>query len=312
MGRLYNGRSEVRIYSAGLRIDISGLHHVFAVEASRDAAPNRATVQIYNLDPELRGLIDADHQAVEILVASNSQDPLTTIFMGEIDNATREPPGLDDVQVIYAGEGLKAFTSRPFRRSYAAGAVVQDILRDVAAAVSLPLTLDGMQLSSKIARARTYDARATDVLNEIAKEYDLTWSVQQGVIEILDKYFPIRWDGAQAVVLSPDTGIIEYPVLEDAQELTELVQEKSKKKAPPAKGDEKKRVGVWTKTLFIPGLTPGGLINIRDVVSVNRLSGQLEGYVEDPNVLGVWAIDRLYYTGESGTKTYEVEVYGSR
>lgn len=301
---LFDRSVELRVFADNQKITLvkpgeESLDIDFDVVTSSDKEPNRAKIIVYNLSETTRNLIGANHQGVELLAGYSGDTKL--IFRGATTNVTHEKARPDWITTIYAGDGEKEYTTKIFNKSYSAGSLVFQILKDLAVAMEIPSEINFDEVTATLLKGESYSGRVKDVLDQVTKAYGLKWSVQQGVLEITSLLSPIR-SQPTAVLLSVDTGMIGSP---------ELIERQSEEENTKKRGRDKKEtriIGVRVMSLLNPEIRPGRLIKIEAQQTITSLGKLME--VKTPNVTanGVWRCDRAHYYGDNVTGPFDVEV----
>ena len=292
MTSLFNGQIKLSFYTAVKRYDIEsseGAEMEFDIVTNLNKEPNQAVIRVYNLSKSTRKLFNADHQGIEFFASRNPTDDLKMIFRGETTNVLDEDSDPGMVTVIYAGDGDKVFSSVPFNKSYKAGTKYLDILRDVASVMGLPTEIDFYDVSAKTLKGETYSGLCKNVLDEITKYLGLKWSIQQGILEIINLVQPIV-SQPTAVLLSTDTGLIGSPVIVERQENRQNTKSGKKNK-------ENRLIGVNAVGYLNPEVRPGRLVEIRAMQTINQLGKLQESRIPNIDANGVYRADVVRYIG---------------
>lgn len=290
MTSLFNGNLKLSFYTSFQRFDIEEADMEFDIVTNLNPEPNQATIKIYNLAETTRSLFTADHQGIEFYASRNATEKPIMIFRGETTNVLSEDIDPGFLTTIYAGDGDKAFSSIPFNKSYKAGTFILTILKDIAATMSLPTEIDFLDVSAKLLKGETFSGLCKNVLNEITKEYGLKWSIQQGILEIINLVQPIL-SQPTAVLLSADTGMIGAPIIVERQENKQNTKQKGKKKK------ENRLIGVNVTAYLNPEIRPGRLVQVKSETTIQQLGKLLE--TKQPNIAanGVYRTDVARYIG---------------
>lgn len=301
MTSLFNGKIKLSFYTAVKRYDIEDADMEFDIVTNLNKEPNQAVIRVYNLASSTQKLFNADHQGIEFFASRNPEDDLKMIFRGETTNVLSEDTYPGSVTTIYAGDGDKVFSSIPFNKSYAAGTLYLVILKDIAATMSLPTEIDYYDVSAKTLKGETYCGLCKDVLDQICKDLGLKWSIQQGILEIINLVQPIA-SQPTAVLLSTDTGLIGSPVLVERQDSEQNTKSKKKNK-------ENRLIGINAVGYLNPEVRPGRLIEIRAMQSINQLGKLQETRIPNIDANGIYRADVVRYIGGNlpGTR-YDMEL----
>ncbi len=289
MTSLFNGRIKLSMYVSVKRYDIEEADMEFEIITNLNKEPNQATIRVHNLAESTRNLFSSDHQGIEFFASRNPTDDLKMIFRGETTNVLNERNYPGYITTIYAGDGDKVFSSIPFNKSYSAGTLYLVILKDIAATMSLPVEIDYYDVSAKILKGETFSGLCKDVLDQICKDLGLKWSIQQGILEIINLVQPIA-SQPTAVLLSTDTGLIGSPVLVERQENKQNTKSGKKNK-------ENRLIGVNAVSYLNPEIRPGRLVEIRAAQTINQLGKLQEARIPNISANGVYRADVVRYIG---------------
>jgi hypothetical protein len=178
----------------------------FSVEKNGSSTPNAVKLTIYNLGPDSRTFVEKRKQ--RLVIVAGYESGVRTICNAEVDRAEHRREGSEWVTTIEAADGLTAY-----------GNVVHDILgpkstdKDAVAAIAKGLGIDlgdlkGIDDKKPYGHGRALSGPAKNELDYICRRRKLRWSIQDGALLI----YPIGGTtDAQAIVLSPATGLIGSP-----------------------------------------------------------------------------------------------------
>jgi hypothetical protein len=270
----------------------------FDVSASSDKEPNRAKIIVYNLGESTRELLSAAHQGVELYAGYDGET--TLIFRGETTNVTHDHQKPLWITTIYAGDGDKEYNNSIFEKSYSAGTQVSVIISDMASEMNIPGEIIPVNPFTVLLESENYSGRTRDQLDKITAAHDLTWSIQEGILEILPKGVP-SLSNPTAVLLSTDTGMIGSPMLIERQDSDENTKKKK------GKEKEDRIIGVRVTAQLNPQIKPNRLIQIVPQLTTTALGKLME--VKQPNTTGegTWLVDRVRYFGDNTIGPFDVE-----
>ncbi len=218
-----------------------GLRTIFQVEKTSESFPNTAKISIYNLAESSRALVRATDPFVMLEVGYGGD--LSILYVGDISRAYISRQGPDWVTTAECGDGLNAIRRVSVDKSYAAGTDYKTIIRDVAKTlvdegkVALGSLLG---IESKIARRGDVVSGASkDELDRLTENQGLEWSIQNNTLQVNPKDQALADD---AILLTPETGLVDVPVLRDTKY---------------------EKTGVEFQCLIVPKIAPGRLVRIR-------------------------------------------------
>lgn len=233
----------------GLGTKVTELRMAFKIDKSREKTPNPGEIKIYNLNPDNRALLE-DAEDLVVILEVGYGEVLEHLFTGNIAKAKTMKQGPDFITTIEAGDGEKGFLNGRLDKSYAAGTTYKTMIQDVANSmkdageiaigtlknVKDEVTQNGVTLSGL----------SNVLMSKLASKQGLEWNIQDNEFQILG---PTDNNGEEAVLLTPDTGLIGKPVKLDK--------------------------GIDFKSLMNTKIKPGGLVKIESealnsIVRVNK------------------------------------------
>jgi len=218
----------------GIKI-VAPLRITFKVEKTSSSEPNKATIQIYNLNQWSRQRIEEKNQAL-VLTAGYTEVSART-FVGVVKRVEHKPVPPNVVTELECADGGIDLETAEFRRSYKAGTSRLQVIKDIINAMPNTDTgvLTAAGISGSIPGKLALSGGCRHVLNRLAASWDYEWSVQDGSIQILDDTGTSN-PQALADVISPETGLIGSPTKTDR--------------------------GVKFKSLLRPLVHPGSLVKV--------------------------------------------------
>ncbi|BBO74393.1 hypothetical protein DSCW_18100 [Desulfosarcina widdelii] len=241
--RLFERNSAVTLGSrkSGEALKITGLRTVFQIEKNSESFPNTAKITLYNLSKNSRAMVSKEDAFV--MLEAGYGDRLETLYVGDVARAYVSRQGADWVTTIECGDGRNAIRRVHVDRSYAAGTDMKAIMQDVAKSfveqgkVALG-SMIGIE-SKKTERGDVLSEMSKDAMDRLTKNQGLEWSIQNNTLQVLPKNQALP---AEAVLLTPATGLVGVPVLRDVNEGT---------------------AGIEFTALILPGIAPGRLVKIQ-------------------------------------------------
>jgi hypothetical protein len=220
---LFNRKCVLQITSAaGETLDLSEFRIVFSIEAADIDHPNTAVIRVYNLKPETMNKILLEFTTVT-LQAGYQNGPSAAIFAGSIkqfrkgkETATRTYLDLlcSDADVFYN----QGFVST----SLAKGNTPQQVIAAAVAAGNKAISnvsngeksvvvrddFDTLKTGIANPRSKVLFGAARDTINTLASTLNVSWSIQQGVLQLIpvNKYLP-----GPPIQMSTQTGVVGIP-----------------------------------------------------------------------------------------------------
>lgn len=248
----------------------------FSVEASIKPQPNKATIQVYNLNPDHRSQIE-QLGSVPVRLDVGYEGGTQTIFLGNLRTCPTVKDGPDLITVVESGDGERAVQTARVSVSVAKGTNTDKVLRDVALAIGV----DAGNLDDAARKIRTafpgaggifpagtvLTGSAAREMTAICKSLNLEWSIQKGKLVILERGKALE---GEAVALSKYTGMIGSPTVDNKGILS-------------------------VSSLMNPEIFPGRLL----VLDGDRLQGQ-------------YRIEDCTYVGDTRTNDWRIDMHGKR
>jgi hypothetical protein len=239
--QLFNRTAKLQVASTL----IEDLRFKFEVERGLRPTPGKAKIEIFNLNPTNRQAIEALASVPVILQAGYDQNT-TVLFSGTLRRATTMFDATNAITKIEGQDGGTRRRTARVNRSFRPGTPLRTVLEAIAAAMGVGVgnLPDIAPTAALVGAGQTFTAgtvlsgNAAEELDGLCRSAGLEWSIQNGNLQLL----PLRSALAgQAVVLSPDTGMVGFP----------------------EKGSRDK---IKVRSLIIPGLAPGRIITVQSKV----------------------------------------------
>lgn len=233
------------VNSTGLVVD--GLDIEFNVEKSlKPSEPNKATIKVWNLTRDhIKAIGQA--QAITVRLEAGYKDNTAQIYFGGVRSAHSQREGDTDFVTTLESEdtiakpGIVGATKKVTKASLVS--IPQGPRVPLSSALNTLAKIIGVQtgdLSKALAgksiqvSGSALHGNAVQRVTDICRSAGLEWSIQDGVLQLLDIGKPLTT--TKAFNISPDTGLIGSPT-SDSQGVVEAT------------------------VLLTPGLAPGVLVN---------------------------------------------------
>lgn len=258
---LYNRLLEVHFPDAG--IVIGGRQVVkndrviippsisFEAKHSSESTPNEAKVTLYNVHDDTRAKILSEGKRIEIHAGywpANGERFAGIVFKGQIRKTlTKVDGGVEVVTEIECGDGDDAYARARVRKRTRTPPTHAAVTSEIVAAFKAHgISAGRIEVPDYTeARPRTIDRAARRELDDLCRQHDLQWSIQDGVLNVYSRDDTLS---DKRLTLSPDTGLIDSP--------------------------QRSEHGVDIKTLMLPDLRPGQTIRLENRYVRNPLAGQ--------------------------------------
>lgn len=236
-------------------LDISGLEFNFKAEKNIKSQPNKLDLRVYNLTADHVAQITKRAKAksstgVRVDVSAGYINNVQLVFRGDAREISTSHEGPDCITTIAAHDGGRAYRESRISQSFAPGASPQALILACANALNIGSgnATDSSVGASLSALGNQYpngvvmSGKASDQLTRITRACGMTWSVQNGVLQLQKAGQPLQ---TESVRIAADSGMIGSPSVD----MDSSVASNSTK--------QKKPTLVNVKCLMIPGLYPG-------------------------------------------------------
>lgn len=202
---------------SSLGFELSNLDCVFSAKKSLKPEPNTCEIKVYNLAPETRRVLELSKKLV-VRLEAGYPDAIAQIYLGEVRSAHSTREGADIVTELSAGDSEQELATTRLNLTLGpkipAGQALTAIVEALGVGrgnvdqVAAKLSASGKALFGP---GTALSGNAARMLTDICRSADLEWSVQDGVIQILDRAKALE---DTAVELGPSTGLIGSPTID--------------------------------------------------------------------------------------------------
>jgi hypothetical protein len=259
--------------SGGKGREITSLRMAFSIQKGATATPNNCSLSVYNASKDTQALLAVIGNII-ILKAGYAEDiGAATIFTGTISRSLTTREGPDWVTRVEMQDGLLEYRDTKVSVAYERGATALQVLRDLSGRFNLPVRQLPTGLTDRqYTNGFAFCGRLRDAMDKVCDFADLEWSIQNRQVQIIRKGGIYR---QQAIVLSPDTGLIGSPE-QESKTMTEKAAAKDgitanqpgvRRTTQRDEDGEIQQVlqvlGYKARTLLQPTLEPGGYVQIK-------------------------------------------------
>lgn len=184
---------------------INELHINFSVEKSDVSSPNTAKISLWNLSPAHKAALEKKDCVVTLNAGYRGNVPM--VLTGTVTNVVTEDDGADQKTTIDVLDGRKELRDSYLTLGYLSTTDSKTILQDAAGQMGLPITFS-QGASFKPMESYSYVGLAKNVLDKVCASNNLTWTIQNGVIQVTKSNEPIS---TIAHLISSKTGLIGSP-----------------------------------------------------------------------------------------------------
>lgn len=209
MSRQYKRVYNLLIQNDTTSLAIADLRITFEIAKTLRGYPNLAKINIYNLSRESRTKIQSEFD--QLILNAGYDGNVKTLFVGAIKNVTHTRAGQDLITTIYAADGQQDFEQSFSSFTLAEGATLGDILNTVIedfGETTLGL-IEGVDLEQDKLQGYSASKPSKKILDELAAEYNFDWTIEQGVLKIIDgdSFENVEFE------ISAATGMINSPAI---------------------------------------------------------------------------------------------------
>jgi hypothetical protein len=254
VGRLYNrqmsitvvkptsflGQSTNAIIIRDCAVQFHAEKHLHGKHHHRGQTPNRCEISIFNLNDHDRAAFEEKPLYIRLDAGYDGEEE--RVFEGDLTFSESIQDGPDWETRLEVGDGHRALKFGRVNRSFAGTTPYRTAIREVIKALDASVT---SAVLSKVPNeffqgGVVIEGLAQHELTRLLRPFELTWSIQNGQLQILAKGESLR---TQAALIDQSKGMIGSPTFG----------------SPPAK---KKPRPLTVKNLLYPSLLPGGLVQV--------------------------------------------------
>lgn len=207
---------------------ITDLRIVFEVIKSLRSYPNLAKFDVYNPNATTVSLLTKNPL---LILKAGYEGNTGLIFRGRIRNSFVNKVSEDRIVTIYAGDGQREWENTYINKTYSENLTPKELVKDVLSTLletgelSFGEILDLDERSADKLIGVTLTGSTKDVMDKLADDYGLVWSIQDGEIVVMDADTALAPD--TAVLINQTTGMIGTPtVTEIGADVTSLLNPK--------------------------------------------------------------------------------------
>lgn len=213
-----NASAGLAAIESGLGVQLDNLDCTFRVKKNLKPEPNTAEVKIYNLSEATRKILSTPKKLV-LRLEAGYPGQVAQLFLGEVRSAHSFRDNTEIVTEISTGDSEKEMQTSRIALSVGpkvpASVALTAIARSLGVGLgNVPVAAAKLQATGKafFGSGTAIYGHAADMLTDFCRSADLEWSVQDGVLQILDRGKALE---GLAVYLSADTGLIGSPTIDN-------------------------------------------------------------------------------------------------
>ena len=225
---------------------IDGLRMKFEITKTLEKSPNCSTISIFNLSPTHRAQLQK--KGTKVYFQAGYEDTVKQVFSGDARRVENTHEGPDWVTKITLGDGERAFKFARFSETFRPGATVETVVRALADAMKLDpgnaveqtLAAVGPGGLDQFVTGYAFHGRASDALDEVLSSLGLSWSIQDGRLQVLTRTGALA---GETILISPSSGLVGSPAF-----------------GTPKEKDKEAKLTV--KSLLQPSIRCGGVVAV--------------------------------------------------
>lgn len=169
---------------------VDGLRIKFKIEKTAEATPNKAHIDVYNLNPQTIKLLQTRGCTITLEVGYNNffngKNPTPeVIFKGDVVKCQTVKQGSDYVTTIENGDGVAALQNSQFNGSFAAGAGVSDVLSSVMGSFTGVGQGEVKGVDGQYLNGATFSGSSKDVMDQVTAKSGSEWNIQDNIIQVI-------------------------------------------------------------------------------------------------------------------------------
>ena len=257
-----------------------GLKISFSIEKDLSQNTNKATLSLWNLKDETRAKFEQPDTKIEIYAGYKDNGGPLKIFSGNVIMGNSKDEGRDVKTEIRLADGRVALRDSVLSLSYPPGASAGSVISHIAAEMGLPLVYGKGVVPSAYPDGYSFVGNAPDALDEICAGQGFSWSVQNGILQVILAGSVLA---NQGLVFSASSGLLGTPsriVKASPRENLDNEERKSRRKSKKETPEEK--AGWEIDTLLFPTVNPGDAVKL-----------------ESQTVTGWFRVEKAQHTGTS-------------
>ena len=208
---------------------LTGLDCVFSIEKTLRGEPNKCSLKLYNLAEQTRASFEQlaprrryQTKGVPVRIEAGYGIDRALLWLGELRNVFTEVDGPEWVTSMDSGDGYLAFQNTRVNLSYGpmtpVTTVYQALVAKLAAAGistgnATAKDLEILGMGKFYPHGTVIAGSAAQELSDLCLSAGLEWSIQDGVLQVLDRGQALRGK-ALLVSSEPNTGLVGSPSID--------------------------------------------------------------------------------------------------
>ena len=293
--RLYKRKAELVIYTNDgtntTAVDLSDLDFEFTVTAKSPERKNKknvtspvtAFIRIKKLSDQTRDKISASETGAKINFGYDGE--MFKLFEGTTINVTHEYDAPDWSTNIYASHLWEAYKHSYFSKSYTLGTPVRVIIDDVIKSFGIPF-VNLFARADTILAGTVFDGESKDVMDKLARDYDLSWEIANNTITVTDSLNPPLVDMTIVVILGQ--ALLDGPIIEESLKDENQSNEKVVRR-------------IHATSLLLPQLYPSIPVQFQTVSTTRSFTDILSSPLKTLDMGAIYICDEVIHRGSNMT-----------
>lgn len=263
---------------------VKNLRLRFRIEKNLYGLPNLGQLELFNANADTLSRLQT--KFTKIILDAGYEGNVRTIFTGDIRNVFERSEGIDDIALIFAGDGEKAWQNSTFNKTLSENIAVKKVVEEIAASFSgISLgSLQGLDKPADKLRGQVLSGSSKEIMDTLARDYGFQWSIQNGELVTVPNASPLT--DVDAVLVNERTGMIGSPTV------TEL--------------------GVNVTTYLNPEFIPNRAFIVESSFAENNIGGAQLRTIENVSANGLFKAFNVVFDGDTHGNNWFSTVDGRR
>ena len=261
--RLWNNQYRIVLPKLGFEfnnLEGEGLNIAFEIEKDLTQQTNKTHLVIWNLKEETRAKFEQPDAEVEIYAGYKDNGGPLKVFTGTVIQSFSADEGNDVRTDLRLADGRVALRDCVLSLSYPPGTSAGSIISHIASEMGVPLVYGKDVVPSAYPDGYSFAGLAAEALDEICLGQGFTWSIQNGVLQVILAGSVLA---NQGFVFSASSGLVGTPariIRANPYEDEDTAERRNKRQSKKEKPD--KKAGWEIDTLLFPTVNPGDAVKV--------------------------------------------------
>lgn len=175
----------------------------FKIEKNDQGKPNKASIQIWNLNEDSRSFLE--NKDMVVFLNAGYGKTLSNLFFGDIVRFNNKRDGADLVTVLECGDAEEILKNANVQIGFGPGVTNRELFKNAAEKLRVSVAYMEELPLKKFENGFSYSGAVSKMLDQLALQVGYKWSIQNGELLLLG---PKKTDKTEAVYVSPQSGLI--------------------------------------------------------------------------------------------------------